>query len=724
MDYAELRTALQQPIPPDQRFGILRGIAQHVNNAHTHHEGRDLVIRALAVLDRFEESQRSVLMTLVRNVGLFPYLSETIAAADVADQLAFELHRPDNADSAIVFHSLQARIYHQLLRGANVVLSASTSSGKSLVIDEIVASEKFRKIVIVVPTLALIDETRRRLLRRFGERCAIITHPSQKAQADRITVYVLTQERVLSRDDLADTQFFVIDEFYKMNLATEKESDRAIDLNLAFHKLATTGAQFYLLGPNIQAIKGLDRYAHHFIPSEFSTVAVDVVNLNLPMRGDARDAGLLELCKTLDGPTIIYCQSPGSASEVARLLIDRGKLPRHDAAAAAVGWIAEKYDPDWIVAHALEHGIGIHHGGVPRALQQYFIRLFNHRQIPFLVCTSTIIEDVNTVAKNVIVYDRRKSRDVLEHFTYKNIEGRAGRMNQYFVGRVFVLEAPPDDQSFTVEFPLGVQSADTPMSLLLDLPAEDLQPLSQRRVEDLFARSSLSPATLRANRHVPWEVQEAIAGEIRARLPEIQPLLGWTQPPTGAQLEGVCDLIFRFLNKRALQEYHIQSGAHLAWHLNALRMGGDLSAYVKTCVASRHPNDSPSDAVETALRLVRNVICQRFPRDLMAIDALQRDVLGGAGLHTGKYAFFAEQAENLFMPSVLFALDEYGIPLQTAQRLQGFLLPASSLDEVLVRLGRINLQTADLSPFENDILHDVRQTLFPQARPGGPVLAG
>ncbi|MGY3413294.1 hypothetical protein ACVWZV_009460 [Bradyrhizobium sp. GM5.1] len=76
------------------------------------------------------------------------------------------------------------------------------------------------------------------------------------------------------------------------------------------------------------------------------------------------------------------------------------------------------------------------------------------------------------------------------------------------------------------------------------------------------------------------------------------------------------------------------------------------------------------------------------------------------------------------MPSVLFALDEYGIPLQTARRLQGSLLPASSLDEVLLRLGRINLQNADLSPFENDILHDVRQTLFPQAHPGGPVLAG
>ncbi len=81
-----------------------------------------------------------------------------------------------------------------------------------------------------------------------------------------------------------------------MNLATENENDRAVDLNLAFHKLAKTGAQFYLLGPNIQAIRGLDNYEVHFIPSEFSTVAVDVINLNLPTHGNAREEGLIELC--------------------------------------------------------------------------------------------------------------------------------------------------------------------------------------------------------------------------------------------------------------------------------------------------------------------------------------------------------------------------------------------------------------------------------------------
>lgn len=717
MDYQELKVVLASGNQvPGENFALLRDIARHVNNAVTKDEGRDLVIRALAVGKGFSKPEMSLLMALVGNVGLYPYLTESIAQADFADQLAFELHRPDSNDSKIVFHSLQARTYHELMRGSNVVLSATTSSGKSLVIDEMIASGKFKKVVIVVPTLALIDETRRRLLQRFGERCAIIAHPSQQAKPERINVYVLTQERVLNRDDLDDVNFLVVDEFYKMNLATEKDPQRAIDLNLAFHKLAKTGAQFYLLGPNIHAIKGLDAYDHHFIPSKFSTVAVDVISFDLPRNGPDRDDGLINLCRAIDGPTIIYCQSPSRATHVAELLIERGDLKPIGGVDRAIDWIEKHYDPDWIVCDALRHGIGIHHGGIPRALQQYFIRLFNDRKIPFLVCTSTIIEGVNTAAKNVVVYDRRKSKDVLEHFTYKNIEGRAGRMKQYFVGKVYVLEAPPPDQSFTVEFPLGVQDEETPMSLLLDLPDEDLEPVSKSRIENMFRRSTLSPVTLRANRYVPWDVQEQIAREMRQHIDDYAPLLGWTGVPNGPELDMVCDLIFRHLIPRGLRDYKIRSGDELAWHLNELRIGKDLTLYVRACVEGRLAPETASEAVERALRIVRNIICQRFPRALMVIHAIQHDVLTREKRVPGDYTLFAEQAENLFMPSVLFALDEYGIPIQTAKTLESWLLPAATLDDVLERFRTLPVHRFQLSAFEREIVADVCNVLFPPAR--------
>ena len=66
------------------------------------------------------------------------------------------------------------------------------------------------------------------------------------------------------------------------------------------------------------------------------------------------------------------------------------------------------------------------------------------------------------------------------------------------------------------------------------------------------------------------------------------------------------------------------------------------------------------------------------------------------------------------MPSVLFALDEYGIPIQTARVLEPILMPATSLDEVLQRFRELRLEDLNLAPFEQEVLHDVQKTLFPQ----------
>jgi len=45
----------------------------------------------------------------------------------------------------------------------NIIVSAPTSFGKSLLIEEFVSSKKFKNIIIIQPTLALLDETRKKL---------------------------------------------------------------------------------------------------------------------------------------------------------------------------------------------------------------------------------------------------------------------------------------------------------------------------------------------------------------------------------------------------------------------------------------------------------------------------------------------------------------------------------------------------------------------------------
>ncbi|WP_336987859.1 DEAD/DEAH box helicase [Aeromonas hydrophila] len=684
---------------------VLLAINTIVNKSNTEWEGRDLVIRALDKFNLFDVVEQSLLLNMVRAVGLFPYITPHLNNMALSDRLAYEAHRVEGVEQGMVFHHLQAHVFSLIMQGRNVVLSASTSVGKSLVIDAVMAQRRFKKVVVIVPTIALIDETRRRLVKRFKD-FNLITHPSQEAVPDRTNVYLLTQERVIQRLDLADVEFFVLDEFYKIDLANDTdESTRAVDLSLAFHKLAKTGAQFYMLGPHIQKISGLDGYEYHFIPSDYSTVAVDIQNFNLGMRSEERKEKLLELVKTLDSPTLIYCQAPPSANRVAEYLVKEAGLTSVPETQEIAAWISKHYHPEWNVAKAISLGIGIHHGGVPRALQQYIVKLFNEGIIKRIICTSTMIEGVNTSAENVIIYDRRLNTSTFDYFTYKNISGRAGRMNKYFIGKVFMLEAPPPEEGLIVEYPIGHQDESSPMGLLMQLEPEYLTDISRGRLQDAYANPVLSPTTLIENRHIPIERQVEVAETIIRDLPNSRKLLAWKGIPEPNQVNYLCELVYS-LEGGNLMDYGISSSSQLAWHINELRTQKNLPAYLRDAVDNRRQDDTPSEAINLRLKFIRNMVCFRLPRDIMAINKIQADVLAQRGIEPGDFSFFAEQLENMFLDPLLTALDEYGIPTQISTQVKNLILPAEHLNDLLAKLRALapRIERLQLTDFEKSLM--------------------
>ncbi|MCV5791740.1 helicase-related protein, partial [Escherichia coli] len=68
-------------------------------------------------------------------------------------------------------------------------------------------------------------------------------------------------------------------------------------------------------------------------------------------------------------------------------------------------WLKETFHPDWSQSKIIQHGICAHHAKLPRSIASLFVDLFNEKRINVLVCTSTLIEGVNTNAKNIIIYD-------------------------------------------------------------------------------------------------------------------------------------------------------------------------------------------------------------------------------------------------------------------------------------------------------------------------------
>ncbi|MBP1806874.1 DEAD/DEAH box helicase [Rubellimicrobium aerolatum] len=718
MDLSLIRESLTQPEKlAEHRFPIFREVARLANDERTVAIARDLIIRLLSHRETFTDGYDALLDALVREVGLFPYTDQT-KSEGLEDQILIEAHRVHGVGEERLFHSLQLSVFQELINGRNVVLSAPTSVGKSLVIDAVLATRKHKRAVIIVPTIALIDETRRRIASSLGSSHDIITHPSQARLDDgRPTVYILTQERALGRKDLGDVDFFVIDEFYKLDMRDD-DDERAIDLNICFHRLAQQGAQFYLIGPNISSVSGLaSDYKHVFIPSDFSTVALDVHHFNLKQRGEERATKLVELCSSLTSPTLVYCQSPRSAREAARTIHTGCNLPICDATKDAVTWLEQHYPSEWEVIQSLKRGVGIHHGNVPRAIQQYMVCAFEEHRINYLVCTSTIIEGVNTVAENVVIFDRRRNTKTIDDFTFRNIAGRAGRMNRYFIGKVFVLEEAVAEGDHMVNLPIEGQDLSTPLSLLLDLPQTSLSTGSKERLSTIFRDSKLSEATIRANRYLPIDVQnilfDAISG-IYDRSPE---LLQWRGVPNSNQLRAVCELIYTHIDQGSSLRHHgIYDGNQLHAVLTSLMNAGDFKDFIRRRVRERWETRTVSDAVEDALAFLRKYVGYTFGRQLMAVSRIQADVLGRHKRSVpGDYSMYAAQADSLFMPAGLFALDEYGVPAEISLKMKRHWGAIEDVDHGLRLLASLNTEQIDLHPFERDLLNNVRRSLPPRA---------
>ena len=73
-----------------------------------------------------------------------------------------------------------------------------------------------------------------------------------------------------------------------------------------------------------------------------------------------------------------------------------------------IDWITENVNARWSLISSLSYGAAFHHGALPRHLGSSIVDAFNLNSIRWLFCTSTLIEGVNTSAKNVIFYDKEK----------------------------------------------------------------------------------------------------------------------------------------------------------------------------------------------------------------------------------------------------------------------------------------------------------------------------
>jgi hypothetical protein len=330
------------------------------------------------------------------------------------------------------------------------------------------------------------------------------------------------------------------------------------------------------------------------------------------------------------------------------------------------------------------------------------VRLFNRGHLDFLVCTSTLIEGVNTAARNVVVVDNHINRKKYDFFTFNNIRGRSGRMWKHYVGHVYLFNEPPQKELEFVDVPVFTQNDNAPDALLVQLDDNDLSETAFRRMRQIWEQNSLSLATIQENIGIePWG-QIDLAREIEQNIEQLAPLLSWSRYPSYDQLLTVFDLAWRHFKVRGATG--VTTAKQLTFRINQYRSRPSYTEQLQETLRGK-TGEEADEALEGFLEFVRQWVSFKAPRLMSAVNRIQQEVLQRHAHRTGDYAFFCGQLESLFMSPVIIALEEYGVPIQLGERIVPILGDPQTLDEALTALAKRRASDIPkLSEFERALI--------------------
>lgn len=467
-------------------------IINNLLNQGNLNEARSEVIKLLQRCQGKVEPYGELVNHLIREVGLYPYID--IEKASWQDAFAYEAFKVDTGDTEKkTLHLAQSEVLSALLKGESIAVSAPTSFGKSFVIDAFIAIKNPRNVVIIVPTIALADETRRRLFRKFSEKYKIIT-TTGTILADR-NILILPQERAFAFiDSLPEIDIFIVDEFYKASTVFEKENDRANSLLTVMARMGAKAKQRYYLAPNIKTLQpNVFTEGMRFMFMDFKTVVTMASReYRFKKEGESRDdfieRKLPELIDKLKSKTLVYAGSYSRINHAGNVLCKKLEISKSPLLLNFADWLRTNYCSRFRLADLIERGVGVHNGSLHRSLAQIQIKTFEEPKggIDTILSTSSIIEGVNTQAENVILLSNTNgSNKIFDYFTYRNIIGRAGRMFRYFIGHVFLLVKPPEqaDTQLNLEFPKDVALSLNPNEPGVKLNQDQCDMIQQYRVD-------------------------------------------------------------------------------------------------------------------------------------------------------------------------------------------------------------------------------------------------
>lgn len=431
----------------------------------------------------------------------------------------------------------QKEIFDSFQKNKRLVVSAPTSFGKTRIVREIILHNNYKNIAFIIPTVSLLSEQYQEL-RSSVEGYTISKSSKVKVDKDKSYILVLTPERMsafLEENPNFEIDFFVMDEIYKVDY--KLDDDRFRVFSDILYRLAKTGADFYLAGPYISDFSKnfrekfkveLKKYSTEIVQKDYYALDNEkdkglhsIENGSIKIIGD-KFKNLLRLVseESIDGKFLIYRYQKQYVEDTAKKFLDTWPVKPHNK--ELVEYLSSSVSPTWDLISCIKRGIAFHHGAMPRHIQDLIVDEFNDSSdngLNYLFCTTSLTEGINSAAKNVVIYDKKiGTGDLLKTLDRKNIEGRAGRFMQHFIGRVFHLETQEDDDretSVEIEY---LDNECASLETLIQLESDDV-PNSRGEIlkthAENLAELEIDPLIIKENRFVKVDGQIELINHLR-----------------------------------------------------------------------------------------------------------------------------------------------------------------------------------------------------------------
>lgn len=377
------------------------------------------------------------------------------------DILLFESFKSKENDN---YYTLdQLKMINDFFRNdSNYALIAPTSFGKSdLIYEYILKNYEEKNICVIVPTKALINQTRIKLYRQFKpiqNKPKIITHQDVLPSDDRRNIYIMTQERLYSVlfENKHNIVFDVLMVDEAHNLFINDDRSRLLSKIIIYLQNKNSNFKIKYFSPIIKNANNLvhkyineyeileniveplikseniylidfenntneiyDRYFNEFIPNDELQIS-DYVNF---------------IKQYSTNKNIIYINSPKEIIKVSKEIsnkldeVDDGQINKMITQIS--NYVNEEYD----LLDGLKKGLVYHCGLIPDNVRIYIEESVTKiENIRYILCSSTLLEGVNMPFTTMFILDLYKGQKYLTYHQLVNLIGRVNRFNIIFGG--------------------------------------------------------------------------------------------------------------------------------------------------------------------------------------------------------------------------------------------------------------------------------------------------